>query len=528
MEYHRFATSLFWRLTLRTELLTLGLFIPFIGYVFVLVGDLEGDRLIYFLVCLSYAGLQDFILHTIVRRFRLLPLLRQVEETDDPERLVQLKIRLLKQPAYEAWLAPLRWYVGMATLGFLYALKFSPSQTFLINLFLLPSAGNLIAWFKFYNLTEWTLSPLQTIDKLSRISLAPEKYSRFGFALRFQISLGGLALIMLYFFGYLLLEPGANRIFHQNAVLHAAGGAVFMLGFAVNAAVFSYLSVKPAIHGTTNAIHSVTQGDLSVDIPQYGTHDFSTVGHLINQQVATLRSVVEKIRRLSDTLHGESSRLTGTANELAHEAEAQSKVLTEIMHLLARMREVVGGARESFRRAAESVQSGSLAAREVRDRMSEIETHSSAMDDSVEVIEEISRQVNLLALNATIEAARAGAEGRGFAVVAAEISKLSEQTKANSGRIVSALDLAREKNHQGRRAAETITSQFEAIRLSSTESGEHVNSIAELSGKQLAENLAKIESLTSRVLNTSREVSNFASDLQARSQELTESVRFFR
>ena len=58
-----------------------------------------------------------------------------------------------------------------------------------------------------------------------------------------------------------------------------------------------------------------------------------------------------------------------------------------------------------------------------------------AMGGIVQLIGDITGQINLLALNATIESARAGEAGRGFAVVASEVKNLASQAKQATDRI---------------------------------------------------------------------------------------------
>lgn len=65
---------------------------------------------------------------------------------------------------------------------------------------------------------------------------------------------------------------------------------------------------------------------------------------------------------------------------------------------------------------------------------------SKAMSGIVELIGNITGQINLLALNATIESARAGEAGRGFAVVAAEVKNLANQAKQATDKIGSEID----------------------------------------------------------------------------------------
>jgi methyl-accepting chemotaxis protein len=105
------------------------------------------------------------------------------------------------------------------------------------------------------------------------------------------------------------------------------------------------------------------------------------------------------------------------------------------------------------------------------------------MSGIVQIIQDITGQINLLALNATIESARAGEAGRGFAVVASEVKNLAGQAKQAtekiteeieslngiSGDVVGALSAIRREMQN---VAEFVTSTAAAVEEQTTVTGE--------------------------------------------------------
>ncbi|WP_247514515.1 PAS domain-containing methyl-accepting chemotaxis protein [Bradyrhizobium sp. 157] len=111
-----------------------------------------------------------------------------------------------------------------------------------------------------------------------------------------------------------------------------------------------------------------------------------------------------------------------------------------------------------------------------------------AMSGIVELIGNITGQINLLALNATIESARAGEAGRGFAVVASEVKNLATQAKQAtdkigqeignlngiSGDVVGALDSIKSAIQS---VSEYVTATAAAVEEQSTVTGEMSSSM---------------------------------------------------
>ncbi len=158
------------------------------------------------------------------------------------------------------------------------------------------------------------------------------------------------------------------------------------------------------------------------------------------------RKRAEHVQQLMDTVAAGSEQLNASVREIAGSMVKSKATTSEAFDL------VVGADR--------ATQQLSEAAR--------------SMGGILDVINDITGQINLLALNATIESARAGEAGRGFAVVANEVKNLAGQAKgateqisreiegmrAISGDVVGSLDAIRGAMEQ---VLEYVTSTASAV-----------------------------------------------------------------
>jgi methyl-accepting chemotaxis protein len=118
-------------------------------------------------------------------------------------------------------------------------------------------------------------------------------------------------------------------------------------------------------------------------------------------------------------LQGEKVR--GMMEQVAAGAEELNASVREISEAMTKSKETASTAVNRVESADQQAQRLSNAAEQ--------------MSSIVQLIGDITGQINLLALNATIESARAGEAGRGFAVVASEVKNLANQAKQATDKI---------------------------------------------------------------------------------------------
>lgn len=215
-------------------------------------------------------------------------------------------------------------------------------------------------------------------------------------------------------------------------------------------------SLVAPLHAASEAFKRLVRGDLRHEINVKSKDEIGMLQAGINAMVKQLRTMIGSMRSNSDELGevstsldttaqcvGEASTSTtsrsqivsAAAEEMSQSLECMRGSLAEVsstvQSIAAASTQVLGNAKS----IASNTEESSTVAQQAQDlateggvKVHELEVSAKGIGEIVNVIKDITEQINLLALNATIEASRAGEAGNGFAVVAGEIKLLASDT----------------------------------------------------------------------------------------------------
>lgn len=248
-------------------------------------------------------------------------------------------------------------------------------------------------------------------------------------------------------------------------------------------------------------------------------HGITSYSDTTQNQAATAEEVTATMEELSagiDSVADNSQFQFTTLEELIHRIKELSHIIEEMAGIITITQEVTSG----ISGQASSV-NNSLNL--MNTNMEKITDSSGQVIQIIEIINDISEQINLLSLNAAIEAARAGEAGRGFAVVADEISKLADQTASS----IKDIDiLISENDNEIRSGMENVVRIFNSISviIQSIDSVSlHMNEIYDFMKKQKVTN-EYVNSSVDLVKVRSEEVRNASDEQKSAVTDVMKSV----
>ncbi|TGN19563.1 methyl-accepting chemotaxis protein [Leptospira idonii] len=183
----------------------------------------------------------------------------------------------------------------------------------------------------------------------------------------------------------------------------------------------------------------------------------------LSANAQTQAAAAEEISASIEEISAAVQNVDGQAENQFQKVEFLKKQMSELSHIIESMNKQAVRASSDVKDITDEAKAGQTSLDSMRNSISKISNSSQEIGSVIEIINNISEQINLLALNAAIEAARAGTYGRGFAVVADEIGKLADKT-ATSIKDIDELIQANEKEiNNGTETIETTISLIQRI-----------------------------------------------------------------
>ncbi|WP_321470124.1 methyl-accepting chemotaxis protein [Halarcobacter sp.] len=245
------------------------------------------------------------------------------------------------------------------------------------------------------------------------------------------------------------------------------------------------------------------------------------------QENYNLGQVLEKnAKQLSENVN----ILNKSSNETAASLEETSASLEEITSTIIETTQNISKMVNYSNSLLSSINDGQKLAKITVESMNEINEQTTAIAESITVIDQIAFQTNILSLNAAVEAATAGEAGKGFAVVAQEVRNLASRSAEAAKEIKELVENATVKTNTGKKNADQMINGYSLLNENINKTTELISQIESASNEQkqgieqINDAVAKLDSRTQENANVANHTHQISIDTSNIAQNIIDNV----
>ncbi|MDQ7073848.1 MAG: methyl-accepting chemotaxis protein [Gammaproteobacteria bacterium] len=324
----------------------------------------------------------------------------------------------------------------------------------------------------------------------------------------------------------------------QRLALQGKEGFLLNLSEGVNSLM---QGLEQAFADISQAMQSMSEGDLTKTIERDYEGVFDQVKRSINSSMVNFEEVVSKLRESSDMINTSALEISTGNNNLSARTEQQASSLQQTASSMEELTSTVRNNADNSQQANQlatgarqtAEHGGEVVSRAVQ-AMDAINTSSNKISEIIGVIDEIAFQTNLLALNASVEAARAGEQGRGFAVVATEVRNLAGRSATAAKEIKLLIQDSAEKVNVGATLVSESGETLNEIVHSVKKVGDIISEIAAASQQQSSgieqvnRAVTNMDEVTQQNAALAEQTSAAAASLTEKAKQMEQMIQFFK
>lgn len=331
-----------------------------------------------------------------------------------------------------------------------------------------------------------------------------------------------------------------NDTISKSTVRIVVVNIVLALLIGITIIIVSFVVTKP-IKNIQEYSKKLKEGDFSNKITITSKDEIGDIARLIEETISRINDVLLDIDEGQQAIRRSANDISIATETLAQKTSEQAESLQETTSTVEQITSIIALNVEKTKEVNKLTQDTSYKIKETGEdskkleiAMTDIIESSKAIDNMINIIDDIAFQTNLLALNAAVEAARAGEQNRGFTVIAEEIRNLAKTSSTAAKEIKEKIKESEVKIGEGSKYikqtlsnmtlvisdVEEIASVMADITLSVTEEEKGIDHIREA--------IFELDNITQHNASIAEETSAITNELRTEANKLSSIFRFFK